>query len=226
MIYVMSDLHGEYDKFIKMLDKIKFSDTDTLYILGDVLDRGLKSLEIIDYIRKPENKNIKLLMGNHEEMCIVSFLKDYDDWFHMWISNGGDKTYSQLRERGLDYLNDFIDYLIKLPRYEIIDDFILVHAGVKLPEYPTNTNVDKIMSSQTPEYLLWNRDFISSNKYINGYTVICGHTPTMQYMQYGKKANIIYKMGKILIDCGAHSNNPSGRLGCLRLDDFQEFYID
>ena len=70
MIYVMSDLHGEYDKFINMLNKIEFSSKDTLYILGDVLDRGEKSLEIIDYIRRPENNNIKLLMGNHEQFCI------------------------------------------------------------------------------------------------------------------------------------------------------------
>lgn len=82
------------------------------------------------------------------------------------------------------------------------------------------------MNSQTIESLLWDRDFISSNKYFNGYTVVCGHTPTIQYMQYGKKASIIHKMGKILIDCGAHSKSQSGRLGCLRLDDLQEFYID
>ena len=39
-IYVISDIHGEYDLFMKMLEKIKFQDTDTLYILGDILDRG------------------------------------------------------------------------------------------------------------------------------------------------------------------------------------------
>lgn len=46
--YVMSDLHGMYDKFISMLKQINFNSNDHLYILGDVLDRGDKSLEIID----------------------------------------------------------------------------------------------------------------------------------------------------------------------------------
>ena len=47
MIYVMSDLHGEYDKYLAMLKKIKFSDADELYILGDVVDRGKKPVEIL-----------------------------------------------------------------------------------------------------------------------------------------------------------------------------------
>ena len=40
MIYVMSDLHGCFDKYLLMLEKIKLSEKDTLYILGDVVDRG------------------------------------------------------------------------------------------------------------------------------------------------------------------------------------------
>lgn len=40
MIYAVSDLHGCYDKYRKMLEQIKFCDTDTLYVLGDVVDRG------------------------------------------------------------------------------------------------------------------------------------------------------------------------------------------
>ena len=40
MTYAMSDLHGCYDKYKKMLEKIHFGEDDTLYILGDVVDRG------------------------------------------------------------------------------------------------------------------------------------------------------------------------------------------
>ena len=40
MRYVIADIHGENNKFIELLDKIKLKDEDTLYILGDVLDRG------------------------------------------------------------------------------------------------------------------------------------------------------------------------------------------
>lgn len=40
MIYVMSDIHGKYDKYIQMLKQIHFSEKDTMYILGDMIDRG------------------------------------------------------------------------------------------------------------------------------------------------------------------------------------------
>ena len=40
MTYVMSDIHGEYEKYLKMLDLIGFRDEDELYVLGDVIDRG------------------------------------------------------------------------------------------------------------------------------------------------------------------------------------------
>lgn len=224
MIYVMSDLHGEYDKFINMLNLINFSSSDTLYILGDVLDRGPKSLEIIDYIRKPENSNIKLLMGNHELFCILGLMEER--YFKYWLEAGGDSTYKQLKERGVDYIYELLEYLAALPIYEIVNSFVLVHAGIDISNESPHINIDELMKLQNRDTLLWDREFISSNKYLDGYTVICGHTPTLRYMQHNKKASIIHRMGKILIDCGAHFSKHGGRLACLRLDDFKEFYID
>ena len=46
-IYVMSDIHGCYDEFMQMLDLISFSDYDELWIVGDVCDRGPKSMELL-----------------------------------------------------------------------------------------------------------------------------------------------------------------------------------
>ena len=66
---------------------INFSKSDKLYILGDVLDRGYKSLEIIDCIRKPENSNIELLMGNHEEFCLAAFSNE--EYLMPWLNAGG-----------------------------------------------------------------------------------------------------------------------------------------
>ena len=69
MIYVMSDLHGEYDKYLAMLKKIKFSPKDELYILGDVVDRGSKPVEILQDMRSREN--VIPLMGNHDKMTFL-----------------------------------------------------------------------------------------------------------------------------------------------------------
>ncbi|MBR6834691.1 MAG: metallophosphoesterase, partial [Oscillospiraceae bacterium] len=54
MVYVMSDIHGEYDKYRRMLEKIRFSDNDILYILGDVVDRGPEPAKILlDMMKRP-----------------------------------------------------------------------------------------------------------------------------------------------------------------------------
>ena len=54
-IYVISDIHGEYDLFMKMLEKIKFQDTDTLYILGDILDRGPNPIQLLRRLMEMPN---------------------------------------------------------------------------------------------------------------------------------------------------------------------------
>ena len=50
-IYVMSDIHGEADLFHAMLEQIGFSESDTLYILGDVIDRGPDGIALLQEIR-------------------------------------------------------------------------------------------------------------------------------------------------------------------------------
>ena len=64
--YVLSDIHGNFEIFKRMLEKIQFNSHDQLYILGDICDRGPCSLDIYFYIQKFDN--ITLLKGNHEYM--------------------------------------------------------------------------------------------------------------------------------------------------------------
>ena len=60
----MSDIHGRKDRFDDILKQIKLTKNDTLYILGDVIDRNPDGITILKYImHKP---NIKMLLGNHE----------------------------------------------------------------------------------------------------------------------------------------------------------------
>lgn len=68
MIYVLSDIHGRLDRFEKMLKKIDLQDSDTLYILGDVIDRGKDGIRILKKIT--EMPNAKMLLGNHEYMMM------------------------------------------------------------------------------------------------------------------------------------------------------------
>ena len=60
MIYVMSDIHGEYDKYIKMLELINFSNADELYVLGDIVDRGKEPVKVLLDMIKSSGEEWKL----------------------------------------------------------------------------------------------------------------------------------------------------------------------
>jgi serine/threonine protein phosphatase 1 len=68
MTYCCSDLHGCFDEFKKLLKKINFTNDDTMYVLGDTIDRGPKPVELLKYIY--EHDNIISLMGNHENFLL------------------------------------------------------------------------------------------------------------------------------------------------------------
>lgn len=75
--HVISDIHGQYNMFIELLDKIDLKDTDTLYILGDVLDRGPHPIKTIRKLM--EMPNAICLVGNHEFMamkCLEFLMKE------------------------------------------------------------------------------------------------------------------------------------------------------
>ena len=79
MIYAMSDLHGCYDKYIKMLEKINFNNNDTLYILGDIVDRGDGGIKILqDIIFAAHNYGIKQAVSFNAggQFCHVLIIED------------------------------------------------------------------------------------------------------------------------------------------------------
>ena len=66
MTYAVSDIHGCYDKYIDLLRKISFGPHDTLYVLGDVIDRGPDGFKIL--LDMAQRSNVINLLGNHEVM--------------------------------------------------------------------------------------------------------------------------------------------------------------
>ena len=216
--YVLSDLHGQYDKFMDMLKLIKFNDNDKMYILGDIFDRGPDPLKILDYVIC--RKNIDFIPGNHEYM-FLEFYNTYDA--RLWSYNGGKTTMTQLMKRGEDYLKALYDYLTKLPLVKIHDKFILTHAGLYLPKNQNQYTLQEILSLQNAEFNLWSRSNINNERQYKDYTVICGHTPTLYVDPDQYQMSIVRRKGTIYIDCGATFSD--GRLACLRLEDNKEFYI-
>ena len=218
--YAMSDIHGHYDKFIDMIKKINFSSEDELYIIGDILDRGPMPLHILDYI--VSHKNIKLLKGNHE-----SYFEDYYLYKDLstWYKEGGESTYTQLVMGNIFSEESIYNYIKKLPFIEVVDKFILVHAGLYFPKDYENMTIDEFISIQEEEICINTRANVDNEKKFKDYTVICGHTTVQSITDNYEDTKILHRNGTIYIDCGCFSRNSLGKLACLRLDDLKEFYI-
>ena len=89
MTYFISDIHGEYDLFCKLLDTIEYSDEDVLYVLGDFLDKGNGSARLARLLF--EVPNVKAILGNHEHY----FLSVYEGLLKELPQNGDMETVLQ-----------------------------------------------------------------------------------------------------------------------------------
>ena len=213
-----------------MLELINFTDDDTLYILGDILDRGPEPIKILKELSF--RSNVFCLLGNHELMAIdiletlLIEIKEENYDSHIDSSvinkliefqrNGGDITLKQFQELSHEERFELLDFLKDFELYDVIDvgdkTFILSHTG--------NINPDKHLSDHSVEELTFicadydKQVFTDPNVYI-----VYGHTPTLAITG---KSEIYYKNIYINIDCGATFN---GKLACLRLNDLKEFYI-
>lgn len=97
MIYVLSDIHGNERRFHSVLKQINLQPEDTLYILGDVIDRHPGGIRILrESMSMP---NVKMILGNHEYMMLralgVPRDDNWDDGGAMghWYRNGGKMTH-------------------------------------------------------------------------------------------------------------------------------------
>lgn len=107
MIYVVSDLHGQCRLFEKLLKKINFSSNDTMYILGDVIDRGPQSVELLMFIMN--SPNIFYCIGNHELMMYLYEKGENDIWTNP--ANGGIETQNQFQKLSKEQANNIKDYI-------------------------------------------------------------------------------------------------------------------
>ncbi len=233
MIYCVSDIHGRYDKYQALCMSLKNS--DILYVLGDVIDRGPDGVKILqDMMARP---NVIGLLGNHEltaAMCLPWLMEEITDAsiesltgvqlgaFQDWLANGGVPTLRALRALSQSERQDILDYIRDMDIYAEIEaggrTFVLTHAGLAhfapekpLPDYSLE---DFLFSHPTPESVYW------PDK-----TLIFGHTPTRILWEAAgepPKDEIFHGEGFIDIDCGCGFN---GRLGGLRLETMEEIYI-
>lgn len=231
-IYIMSDIHGNYEKYIQALKAINLHDNDTLYVLGDVVDRGANSCKIL--IDMMCRFNVIPLLGNHEFMAmkvlsklieeitentIESFNQEFITGMLNWFDNGGKSTFDEFKKLSSEDRQAVLDYLGEFELYREItvnrQNYILVHAGFD------NFKRAKRLSDYKLHEIIWAKtDY--DKVYFKDKILVTGHTP-VSVILFDKNANKIYKKNNhIAIDCGC---GFGGQLGILCLDTMEEIYF-
>jgi len=228
MDYIISDIHGEYDLFITLLKKIEFNKNDKMIICGDIIDKGAHSIKLLKFIRKQEN--MIFLMGNHEYEFLKYYNKIMEEVADEFDSN---QVLSEIN----DYFpnetyklswNDLY-WLEECGYFYETDDFICVHAGVKLNKYKEVEN----LNDTDINYFVYDRKLKEETCVINNSKcVFYGHTPTsylcndskiLTYKREGSNTNTIKDYYKIHLDCGVYL---SGVLGCICIDSCECVYVN
>lgn len=188
--FVVGDIHGEFDLLIDELEKVDFNtDEDTLFSVGDLVDRGPKSIEALYYLRQPWFKAVR---GNHEQMTIDAggrfcHVQNGGGWYNELDENTQNKVKAAFR--ALPYIIEFDS-----PSGRSIG---VVHAGF----YPRKwENLEKIIEEAKPRFdgenhLLWDRSQIYGAKdsrvadeefIVEGIDhIYFGHTPLKQPLTRG-----------------------------------------
>ncbi len=226
--YFISDIHGEYDLFMRLLDKVHFDTTDLLYVGGDMVDKGEQSVAVVRFVRT--TPNVQSIAGNHD----FAFVRDYHNIMKTFAEGDDpDNVLSQLARQfgdGADLCWEDVDFLEGLPLWIQTPDFTLVHAGVKVDG---NGHIGSL-AEQHPYDLLGSRDFAKPSIVLapDEPTVLFGHTPTCYFNDTGDfimtprqgiaHPSRLADYAKICLDCGVWLN---GKLGILCADDMQQTYI-
>ncbi|MBQ3435968.1 MAG: metallophosphoesterase [Bacilli bacterium] len=226
--FIVSDLHGNgevYNSIMHYLDNINLVEDVSLYINGDLIDRGINSFEMLaDTKRRIQEKDsfpINYLAGNHELMMYEALKKGSFSLVDLWMFNGGLITSGGLDFVSSEEFDSIIDFVGDLKIYQPFEETVadkpimLVHAASSgySPDIMNLRLKDKDMSYMV-EYAVWTREkdefglthIIGNDDYFS----VIGHTPTFNkegfiYNKDDKYLNIdgncsSYALGSFIYD--------------------------
>ena len=222
MTFVVANLHGDNAGFQKLLQTIKFKDSDVLYVLGDSVDFGEESMDLLTDMSM--RANVYPLAGEHDLKArrrlsgFEKMLKDgsaptpeFSAEMTAWAQDGGMATLTGYRALDAEMREGVLDYLSECMLCDEIEvgkkTYFLAHAGLSNyseDKFPEDYEPEEVFSTELPE-----EGFFETR------TLIVGHAPTAS----GK---IERKGGVIYLDCGAARG---GRIGCLCLETNEEYYV-
>ena len=215
--FVIGDIHGCLVELACLVEALPLERSDRLIFLGDYIDRGPHSKDVVSYLIELQNtaaQEIIFLKGNHEDM-FLSYLGLPGRHGDMFLYNGGGPTLasygiSPTRHSPQESLTlvppSHLEFFRRLRTCSIAAPFFCVHAGI---------NPAKSLEDQDEEEMLWIRDEFILNRHALPYTVLFGHTPQEEVMFH-----LPYKVG---LDTGLVYGN---KLSCLELEEKVLFQID
>ena len=221
MTFVTANLHGDNAAFQSLLRQIKFKESDILYVLGDSVDFGEESMDLLTDMSM--RVNVYPLAGEHDLKALrmlsgfEKMLKngdaptpEFSAEMTAWASDGGMVTLSGYRALDADMREGVLDYLSDFMLCDEIEvggkAYFLSHAGLANydeEKFPEDYAPEEVFSTELP-----GADFFKTR------TLIVGHVPT-------ESGKIERKNGVIYLDCGA---SRGGKAACLCLETGEEYY--
>jgi len=228
VIYSVGDLHGYLDTFLEMLKNIKEYHEQAhedrpahLVLLGDYVDRGPKSRQILDLLIADSHDLLTwfaervYLKGNHEDMMAEACLDPGSISVRHWIDNGGNTTVMSYIESDDDSRvvipRSHIDWIQARPLYHQYGPWLFVHAGID----PRVRDIENI-GSQLPNTLMWVRNVFLDCNETYPWRVVHGHTPVVFEGVGRDRSTPVFKPNRINVDTSAYITE---RLTAVVLDE-------
>jgi len=190
-LIAIGDIHGEINKLNILIKKLDLNDEDFIVFLGDYIDRGRYSKQVVDkLIKLSELYRCEFLMGNHEYCMLMTY--EGVDWAKSYFyEDGGEET---IKSYGSfeNILKIHGDFYKNLKYFYKTDEFFFVHAGIR---------PDKVLEEQENLDFLLIRDNFINYKHKLKQKVVFGHTPFK--MPYIEKDKIGINTG-----CGIRADAP------------------
>ena len=215
--YVIGDIHGKVEIFLRTLEHIGLKPLDQLILLGDLIDRGEDSKGVLDAVLglMERNYQVHCLMGNHEQMLLDAFAGRGSE--RLWLMNGGRQTLSSF---GVDSPAGIpLKYLSLMQSFSYLhewEDWVFVHAALNM-RIPDPVSDKKV--------LLWERDpgrFLDK-AWLGERRLVHGHTPiALDVIQ----ASVRNRHRLINIDNGVSlAREGFGKLCVLELNEFRLTWV-
>ncbi len=158
-----------------LLEELRIQKTDSIYCIGDYIDRGNDSKGVVDFILqlRSEGYSVFTLRGNHEQLMMDS-IKD-DAAKTLWLLNGGSTTLKSFGIKSYAEIQPvYQNFFTETKFYFLVDQNIFVHAGLNF-QHPDPFDDTHAM--------LWIRDMQVDLEKLNGRVIVHGHTPrTLDYI--------------------------------------------